>query len=115
MPYIAWAVMMLILPMGLIALYSVTEQGNSTISFTFTLEHYAKFFTDPDFLIVLWRSLLIALKTTVICLLLGYPIDLSFISRSSEKIQNLLVLVITIPMWINMLVQVRSAWIGLLQ
>ena len=111
-PYIALAVMMLILPMGLIALYSVTEQGNSIISFTFTLEHYAKFFTDPDFLIVLWRSLLIALKTTVICLLLGYPIAY-FISRSSEKIQNLLVLVITIPMWINMLVR-TYAWIGLL-
>ena len=111
-PYIAWAVMMLILPMGLIALYSVTEQGNSIISFTFTLEHYAKFFTDPDFLIVLWRSLLIELKTTVICLLLGYPIAY-FISRSSEKIQNLLVLVITIPMWINMLVR-TYAWIGLL-
>lgn len=111
-PYIAWAVMMLILPMGLIALYSVTEQGNSIISFTFTLEHYAKFFTDPDFLIVLWRSLLIALKTTVICLLLGYPIAY-FISRSSEKMQNLLVLVITIPMWINMLVR-TYAWIGLL-
>ena len=111
-PYIAWAVMMLILPMGLIALYSVTEQGNSIISFTFTLEQYAKFFTDADFLIVLWRSLLIALKTTVICLLLGYPIAY-FISRSSEKIQNLLVLVITIPMWINMLVR-TYAWIGLL-
>ena len=111
-PYIAWAVMMLILPMGLIALYSVTEQGNSIISFTFTLEHYAKFFTDPDFLIVLWRSLLMALKTTVICLLLGYPIAY-FISRSSEKVQNLLVLVITIPMWINMLVR-TYAWIGLL-
>lgn len=111
-PYIAWAVMMLILPMALIAIYSVTEQGNSIISFTFTLEHYAKFFTDPDFLIVLWRSLLIALKTTVICLLLGYPIAY-FISRSSEKMQNLLVLVITIPMWINMLVR-TYAWIGLL-
>lgn len=111
-PYIAWAVMMLILPMGLIALYSVTVQGNSIISFTFTLEHYTKFFTDPDFLIVLWRSLLIALKTTVICLLLGYPIAY-FISRSSEKMQNLLVLVITIPMWINMLVR-TYAWIGLL-
>ena len=36
-----------------------------------------------------------------------------FISRSSEKIQNLLVLVITIPMWINMLVR-TYAWIGLL-
>ena len=111
-PYIAWAVMMLILPMGLIALYSFTKQGNTIVSFTFTLEHYAKFFTDPDFLIVLWRSLLIAFKTTVICLLLGYPVAF-FISRSSEKLQNILVLAITIPMWINMLVR-TYAWIGLL-
>lgn len=111
-PYIAWAVMMLILPMGLIALYSFTKQGNMIVSFTFTLEHYAKFFTDPDFLIVLWRSLLIAFKTTVICLLLGYPVAF-FISRSSEKLQNILVLAITIPMWINMLVR-TYAWIGLL-
>ena len=111
-PYITWAVMMLILPMGLIALYSFTKQGNTIVSFTFTLEHYAKFFTDPDFLIVLWRSLLIAFKTTVICLLLGYPVAF-FISRSSEKLQNILVLAITIPMWINMLVR-TYAWIGLL-
>ena len=111
-PYIAWAVMMLILPMGLIALYSFTKQGNTIVSFTFTLEHYAKFFTDPDFLIVLWRSLLIAFKTTEICLLLGYPVAF-FISRSSEKLQNILVLAITIPMWINMLVR-TYAWIGLL-
>ena len=111
-PYMAWAVMMLILPMGLIALYSFTKQGNTIVSFTFTLEHYAKFFTDPDFLIVLWRSLLIAFKTTVICLLLGYPVAF-FISRSSEKLQNILVLAITIPMWINMLVR-TYAWIGLL-
>lgn len=111
-PYIAWAVMMLILPMGLIALYSFTKQGNTIVSFTFTLEHYAKFFTDPDFLVVLWRSLLIAFKTTVICLLLGYPVAF-FISRSSEKLQNILVLAITIPMWINMLVR-TYAWIGLL-
>ena len=111
-PYIAWAVMMLILPMGLIALYSFTKQGNTIVSFTFTLEHYAKFFTDPDFLIVLWRSLLIAFKTTVICLLLGYPVAF-FISRSSEKLQNILVLAITIPMWINRLVR-TYAWIGLL-
>lgn len=103
---------MLILPMGLIALYSFTKQGNTIVSFTFTLEHYAKFFTDPDFLIVLWRSLLIAFKTTVICLLLGYPVAF-FISRSSEKLQNILVLAITIPMWINMLVR-TYAWIGLL-
>lgn len=111
-PYIVWTVIMLILPMVLIALYSITEPGNSIVSFSITVDHYVKFFTDPDFLIILWRSLWIAVKTTVICLLLGYPVAY-FISRSSERMQNVLVLAITIPMWINMLVR-TYAWIGLL-
>ena len=103
---------MLVLPMALIALYSVMEPGNSIISFSFTLEHYVKFFTDQDFLLILWRSLLIAVKTTIICLILGYPVAY-FIARSREKVQNILILCITIPMWINMLVR-TYAWIGLL-
>ena len=111
-PYIIWAVLMLILPMFLILLYSFTEHGNSIISFAFTLDHYIKFFSDPDFLLVLWRSFGIAVKTTIICLLLGYPLAY-FIARSSEKLQNILVLCITIPTWINMLVR-TYAWIGLL-
>ena len=61
-PYIVWAALMLVLPMALIAAYSFMEQGNSIISFSFTLEHYAKFFTDQDFLLILWRSLVIAVK-----------------------------------------------------
>ena len=112
LPYIAWALLMLVLPMVLIALYSVMEQGNSIISFSFTLEHYVKFFTDPDFLLILWRSIAIAVKTTVICLILGYPAAY-FISRCSEKVQNILILCITLPMWINMLVR-TYAWIGIL-
>ena len=103
---------MLILPMILILLYSFTEHGNSIISFAFTFDHYIKFFSDPDFLLVLWRSFGIAVKTTIICLLLGYPLAY-FIARSSEKVQNVLVLCITIPTWINMLVR-TYAWIGLL-
>lgn len=112
LPYIVWAVLMLVLPMGLIAVYSVMDQGNSIVTFSFTLKHYVKFFTDSDFLLILWRSLLIAIKTTIICLLLGYPAAY-FIARSKEKVQNALILCITIPMWINMLVR-TYAWIGLL-
>ncbi len=111
-PYIIWAAMMLVLPMALIAMYSFMEQGNSIISFSLTLDHYVKFFTDPDFLLILWRSLLIAVKTTIICLLLGYPLAY-FIANSSEKAQSILVLCITVPTWINALVR-TYAWIGLL-
>ena len=111
-PYIVWAVLMLVLPMALIFLYSITEPGNSIISFSITLDQYIKFFTDKDFLLILWRSLAIAIKTTIICLLLGYPIAY-YIARTKEKTQNMLILCITIPMWINMLVR-TYAWIGLL-
>ena len=111
-PYIVWAVLMLILPMALIAMYSFMEHGNSIISFSLTLEHYVKFFTDPDFLLILWRSIVIAIKTTIICLLLGYPLAY-VISRSNERTQNILVLCITLPTWINALVR-TYAWIGLL-
>jgi len=111
-PYIAWAVMMLVFPVLLMLLYSFTEHGNSIISFSFTLDHYIKFFSDSDFLLVLWRSFGIAVKTTIICLLLGYPIAY-FIARSKERVQNILVLCITVPTWINMLER-TYAWIGLL-
>lgn len=112
LPYIIWAVLMLVLPMLLIALYSFTNQGNTIISFSFTLEYYGKFFTDKDFLLVLSRSLMIAVKTTLLCLVIGYPAAY-VISRTGEKIQNFLILMITVPTWINMLVR-TYAWIGLL-
>ena len=111
-PYIVWAALMLILPMALIAFYSFSEQGNSIISFSLTLDHYVKFFTDPDFLLVLWRSLWIAVKTTMICFVLGYPLAY-IISKCDDRLQNILVLCITIPTWINALVR-TYAWIGLL-
>ena len=111
-PYIVWAVIMLLLPMLLIVLYAFTDTGNEILTFRFTLDSFIKFFTDPDFLLVLWRSIKIAFKTTVICVLLGYPIAY-FIAFSSDKVRNMLILAITLPTWINMLVR-TYAWIGLL-
>ncbi len=111
-PYIVWVALMILLPMVLILLYAFTNQGNAIVSFSFTFAHFKKFFTDPDFLLVLWRSLSIAFKTTLICIALGYPIAY-FIAKSSSRIRNILVLAITLPMWINMLVR-TYAWIGLL-
>ncbi len=111
-PYIVWGILLIVLPMVLIAFYSVTEDGNGIISFTFTLKHYIRFFTDPDFLLVLWRSIKIAVKTTLICIALGYPIAY-FIAFSSDRIRNILILAITLPTWINTLVR-TYAWIGLL-
>ncbi len=111
-PYIVWAVIMLALPVLLLVFYAFTDSGNGMISFVFTLSHFRKFFTDPDFLRVLWKSVAIALKTTVLCTLLGYPVAY-FIANSEEKVRGRLILAITLPMWINMLVR-TYAWIGIL-
>lgn len=111
-PYVVWSVIMLLLPMILIAFYAITDSGNSIVNFTFTLEHFKEFFTDADFLLVLWRSISIAIKTTIICILIGYP-TAYFISKCSDRVRNILVLMITLPMWINMLVR-TYAWIGIL-
>ncbi|WP_305209714.1 ABC transporter permease [Dubosiella newyorkensis] len=111
-PYLIWSFVMLLVPMILILMYSFLKPGNSIVHFQLSLDNYIRFFTDKDFLIILWRSLWIALKTTAICLLLGYPIAY-FISRCSEKMQGVLIMAVTVPMWINMLVR-TYAWIGIL-
>lgn len=110
-PYIAWASIFVLLPMILIFLYAVTSPGNQMISLQFTLNNFIKFF-DPVFIRVLVKSLQIAGITTILCLLIGYPLAY-IISRRSEKVQTMLVLLITIPMWINMLVR-TYAWMSIL-
>ena len=112
LPYMIWAFLMLLLPVLLLVFYAFTDSGNGFITFSFTLRHFRKFFTDPDFLKVMWKSVSIAAKTTVLCVLLGYPAAY-FIANSGEKQRGNLILLITIPMWINMLVR-TYAWIGIL-
>ena len=111
-PYVVWVILMILLPMLLILFYAFTTSGNKIVNFTFTFDHFIRLFTDQDFLLILWRSLIIDFKTTIICVLLGYPIAY-FIARSADRVRNILVLAITLPTWINMLVR-TYAWIGLL-
>lgn len=101
---------MIVLPMLMILMYAFTQKGNDVLTFRFTIENFLKFFSDPIFLDVLRRSLWVALVTTVLCLLLGYPIAY-IISQTSGRKKILLVMLITIPMWINMLVRTMPGWV----
>lgn len=83
-PYLIWASLMLLLPMLLIVFYSLISSGNTIVNFQFTLSNYVRFFTDKDFLLILWRSIMIAVETTVLCLLIGYPCAY-YISRCSKR------------------------------
>jgi len=110
-PYIVFMSIFIVLPMFLILLYAFSKSGNEVATFTFTLSNFAKF-NDPIFINVLLKSLWIAFLTTVLCIIVGYPIAY-IIANISEKYGVLLILLITFPMWINMLVR-TYAWIGIL-
>ncbi len=112
-PYLLWSTIMIVIPMLLILLYAFTTGGNSVAKFMFSLSNFKRFLTDKDFLNVLGRSLIIAIETTVVCLLLGYP-TAYIIAHYSEKVKMRWVLLITLPTWINMLVR-TYAWTGILQ
>ena len=112
-PYLVWIAIMIVLPMLLIVLYAFTVRGNDVTTFRFTLENFAYFFSDAIFLDVLKRSLLIALATTAICVVIGYP-TAYFIANALPTWHMRLVLLVTLPTWINMLVR-TYAWMGILQ
>lgn len=111
-PYIIWSIFMVIIPVFLILVYAFTKEGNSVKTFIFTFENFEKFFSNKLFLDVLLRSLYIAVVTTVICILLGYPVAY-FISKLMPKSQIVMILLITFPTWINMLVR-TYAWRGIM-
>ena len=111
-PYVAWITILIILPMLLIIAYAFTVEGTAFFQGQFTLDNFARFFSDAVFLQVLIRSMRTAIITTIVCLLLGYPAAYA-ISRSGMS-STKLILVITLPTWINMLVR-TYAGVGILQ
>lgn len=111
-PYVAWIAILIILPMLLIIAYAFTVEGTAFFQGQFTLDNFARFFSDAVFFQVLIRSMRTAIITTIVCLLLGYPAAYA-ISRSGMS-STRLILIITLPTWINMLVR-TYAWVGILQ
>jgi spermidine/putrescine transport system permease protein len=110
-PYMGWMAIFIAIPLLLIVFYAFSSEGNDVLAFKFTLDNFIRFF-DPVFLKVLGKSIQIALITTVISIMIGYPIAF-IIANAKQKYQTLLILLVTMPMWINMLVR-TYAWIGIL-
>ena len=110
-PYIIWAAVLIVIPLILIAIYAFTEQGNEVLTLSFTWKNFAKFL-EATYVHVFVKSLELGLITTLICLVLGYPLAF-IISRAPENSQATLILLVTIPEWINMLLR-TYAWMNLL-
>ncbi|HNZ08623.1 MAG TPA: ABC transporter permease [Bacillota bacterium] len=112
-PYIAWTVIFSIVPLIIILVYSFCERTPyGDIVFKFTTENYVKFF-QPIYLKVLWRSVVLAVSSTLACLLIGYPMAW-IIARAGDRARNFMVMLFVLPLWTNFLLR-TYAWMGLLR
>jgi spermidine/putrescine transport system permease protein len=110
----SWAIMtsLFLAPLLIILVYSLLTRGTyGGLSQPWTIESYQRLL-DPIYLGILWRSVWIAAASTVICLLLGFPLAL-FISRSGQR-KNLYLSLVILPFWTSFLVR-TYAWMFLLR
>ncbi|WP_131775693.1 ABC transporter permease [Legionella impletisoli] len=100
-----WLLVFSFIPLGLILVTSfLSKDPVNLVSLPFTLQNYLDLIS-PLFGKVLLRSLLIALITTLGCLLLAYPFSYFLIK---SKHQSILLLLIIIPFWTSSLVRTYS-------
>ena len=101
-PYALWVLICTILPLFYILGYAVTSSSGS-----FTLENLTAI-ADPVHLKSLWLSIKVAFMTTVICLVLAYPVALIL---HNLKITNkaFVVFLFILPMWMNFMLRI---WLG---
>ena len=122
MPYSAWSLLFVIVPLIFVAYYAFTDDN-----FRFTTENITRFFTATSavegdngtvsevktYVVIFMRSLKLAAISTVICLVMGYPLAY-IMSRAKPRAQKMLVTLIMIPMWMNFLIR-TYAWMTILQ
>lgn len=107
-PYIVWLIIFIVVPLIFIAKYSINATEED---FIFSLEHYRRFF-NPLYLKVLFKSITMAVYSTLLCLLIGYPFSY-FLTKFKLKTRSTLILLVVIPMWMNFLLRTYS-WINIL-
>ncbi len=101
-PYGVFLAFFVVVPLLLIAFYAFTDQ-NGTISFN----NFIRFFSSNTTLTTLIISTLIALATTVICIIIAYPIAYILANSGLNKGGTLLMLFI-MPMWINFVLRAMA-------
>lgn len=108
--YLFWGLIFIVLPLFLILAHALN--ANTDLSdFVFTLDNFSRFF-EPLYIKILITSLILAGLSTILCLIVGYPVAY-IISKMSEKVRNNMILIFIIPMWMNFLLR-TYAWLTLL-
>jgi spermidine/putrescine transport system permease protein len=113
LPATIWLLIFFIIPLIIVLVYSFLERGTyGGVTWEFTLKNYQRLVNDL-YLNIFWRSLGLASLTTLICLIIGYPLAF-FIATSSTRWRNLLLFLVIIPFWTNFLVR-TYAWMIILR
>lgn len=95
-PYMVWAVLFSVVPLGMMAYYALTDQnGNFTLDNLSQVANYSGVFL---------RSIGYSLIATLICLLLAYPMALT-LSHSKANAQKVMVMLLMLPMWMSLLLR----------
>ena len=98
-PYAIFLAIFVVVPMALIFLYAFQDADGN-----FTLENFAKFISSPEAANTFVYSIGVAIVTTVLCILLGYPA--AYILSNAELCRSkVMVVLFILPMWINILVR----------
>ena len=101
-PYLVWMLIFILLPLVIIIYFSFTTTDNS-----FTLNNFKTIFEDATIIKVFLKSVWLGLISTIICLVMAYPISY-FISRVNEKYQQTVLMLVLLPMWMNFLLRTYS-------
>lgn len=98
-PYVIFSAIFVVLPLLLIVIYAFTDDTGR-----FTFENFGKFFSHPEAINTFVYSIGIAIITTALCILLGYPAAWILSNSKLNKSQALVTLFV-LPMWVNILVR----------
>lgn len=107
LPYLFWCAAFIIIPLCMVVYYGITDKTGA-----FTLQNIAAIAT-AEHSKALWISILLSLASTLICLLLAYPLAM-VLSNLQVNQHSFIVLIFILPMWMNFLLR-TMAWQTLLE
>ena len=112
-PTILWLGAFLLAPLVIVVGISfMTKNAHGGVNLTLTLDAY-KEMMKPDYFVIFVRSIWLAVKTALLCLVLGYPLA-SIIAKSSPSVKPILVLMVMLPFWINSMIRLYG-WMTMLR
>jgi spermidine/putrescine transport system permease protein len=112
-PSLLYLFIFMIIPSILIVIYSfVTRGAYGNIIYKFTIENYARL-VDALYLRILGYSVYVAGFTTILTILIGYPLAY-YIARVSPRWRAILLFLILVPFWTNFIIRIY-AWIMILR